>query len=167
MRMSEQASEPAHSRCPVWVKVLLGVSLALNLAIAGLIAGLALRGGPMRSDVAGLGYALPYIMALDRDERHAVFKAVRGAPGLPDRRARRGQFREMISALRSDPFDREAVEAVLSQQANAVSQVQDAAQAEWLGLVAAMGAEDRAAYVDEIEEVLRKGPNRRDRPPRK
>lgn len=163
--MTEQTSKTVRHRCPAWVKVLLGVSLALNLAIFGLIAGLSVRGGPLRADATGFGYAMPYVMALERADRRALFNALRSASDLPDRRMRRAHFEDMMAALRHDPFDRGDVEAVLMRQADAVSQVQAKAQAEWLVVVSEMTPEQRAAYADQIEELLRKGPRRRERPP--
>ena len=155
-------SPPRRRRSPLWVRILLSLSLAINLAIAGLVAGLVLRGdGPLRGGGAGLSYALPYIVALERDERRAVMGAVRGNPDLPDRRARRAQFDDMLTALRAEPLDREAVRAILSRQAGGVAQVQAVAQEAWLDRVAAMTPVERVAYAARVEEILNKGPRGR------
>ncbi|WP_415919988.1 periplasmic heavy metal sensor [Tateyamaria sp. SN6-1] len=149
------------ARSPLWVKLLLAVSLGINLCIAGLVAGFLLRGpGVMRGDGPGLSYAMPYIIALERADRRAVLGTVRGNPDLPDRRMRRAQFDDMLAALRSDPLDQDAVRAVLARQARGVSQVQAVAQAAWLDRLAQMSATERAAYADAVEEVLKKGPKR-------
>ncbi|WP_299282911.1 periplasmic heavy metal sensor [uncultured Tateyamaria sp.] len=159
---------PEQRRCPVWVKVALGLSLALNLAVAGLVTGLALRagGGPGGARAPGIGYALPYVVALPRESRRAVFDAVRENPALPDRRARRADYAAMVGALTQDPFDRGAVQAILERQQNGVAGVQRAAQSKWLDVVAAMPAETRASYAARIEEVLKRGPKRSNRGPK-
>ncbi len=156
--MSDQTQK---RRCPVWVKVLLGLSLALNLGIVGLVGGFVLRSdGPMRGAGPGLGYAMPYVIALERESRRAIFKAVREDPSLPSRADRRAHFNDMLVALRADPMDRAAVEAVLARQAEGVSAVQRRAQVEWLKKVEDMSASEREAYADTVEDILKRGPKR-------
>ncbi|MEO9574559.1 MAG: periplasmic heavy metal sensor [Tateyamaria sp.] len=147
-------------RCPLWVKIVLALSLALNLCIAGLVAGFVLRGGPMAGRAPAMGYAMPYVLALPRDLRRDVFGAVRNDDSLPDRRARREEYRDMIKALKVTPFDATAVEAVLLRQGDGVSRVQAAAQAAWLEAVSGLSDEERAAYTDRMQEAL----NRNGRP---
>lgn len=144
-------------RCPLWIKIVLALSLALNLAIAGLVAGFALRGAPMAGRTPAVGYAMPYVLALPRDLRRDVFGAVRNNPDLPDRRARRGAYRDMIRALETTPFDLRAVEAVLSRQAAGVTQVQAVAQRAWLDAVARLSDAERLAYTQRMEEALDRG----------
>ncbi|MEL6619791.1 MAG: periplasmic heavy metal sensor [Pseudomonadota bacterium] len=164
--MTDPVAPPPRTRCPIWVRVVLGLSLALNLLIIGLVAGFVLRGGPVASNGGGLSYAAPYIIALDRSDRRAVLAAIRSDPTLPDRRARRAQFAEMLTALRADPIDIAQVQAILDRQARATSRVQAVAQATWLARVQEMSVADRRAYADGVENVLKRGPRRRNRPPR-
>jgi len=152
--------EKVRPRTAVWVKVLLAVSLGINLAIAGFVAGIALRGpAPLRGEGPGMSYALPYVVALERETRRAVLGAVRNAEELPSRRARRAKFDEMLTALRAEPFDRGAVLDVLRAQADGVARVQTVAQTAWLEQVEAMSLEERRAYADAVEDVLRRGPS--------
>ncbi|MEQ3709499.1 MAG: periplasmic heavy metal sensor [Tateyamaria sp.] len=152
--------ETETKRCPLWIKIVLALSLALNLCIAGLVAGFVLRGGPMAGRAPAMGYAMPYVLALPRELRRDVFKAVRNDDSLPDRRARREEYRDMIKALKVTPFDAAAVEAVLLRQGDGVSRVQTASQAAWLEAVSGLSDEERAAYTDRIQDAL----NRNDRP---
>lgn len=156
------------ARSPLWVKILLALSLAVNLAIVGLVAGLLIRApGPLRGGGPGLSYALPYIVALDREDRRAVMGTVREDPDLPDRRDRRAQFDDMLAALRADPLDEDVVRAVLARQASGVARVQSVAQEAWLELVSGMSAAERAAYADTVEQVLKKGPRgKKGKPPK-
>ncbi|WP_195820774.1 periplasmic heavy metal sensor [Roseobacter sp. MH60115] len=162
-----QDTPPKRPRISRRIKVILGLSLALNLAVVGLIAGTALRhgdekrGGP-RS--AGFGaYGLPYMIALPREERRSVIQAVRaGKKGdLPDRAARRALYLEALTALRASPFDAQALSDVVTRQAQTTIRVQQVAQDAWLEVVANMSDAERAAYAEEIEEVLRRGPKSR------
>ena len=64
--MNQQRTSSLFSLSTLTITVL-AASLALNLAVVGLVAGLMLRGpGPLRGGGPGLSYALPYIVALDR-----------------------------------------------------------------------------------------------------
>ncbi|WP_299830758.1 periplasmic heavy metal sensor [uncultured Roseobacter sp.] len=164
-----QDTTPKRPRISRRIKVILGLSLALNLAVVGLIAGTALRhgdekrGGP-RS--AGFGaYGLPYMIALPQEERRSVIQAVRaGKKGdLPDRAARRALYLETLATLRATPFDAQALSDVVTRQAQTAIRVQQVAQNAWLEVVANMSDAERAAYAEEIEEVLRRGPKSRKR----
>ncbi|WP_299705731.1 periplasmic heavy metal sensor [uncultured Tateyamaria sp.] len=150
-------------RCPVWVKILLGLSLAINLGIAGLVGGIALSGGPLGGKGPGMGYAMPYVLALPQEDRRAVFGVVRGNRDLPGRDVRRAVYGEMVALLKADTFDRAAVTAILERQARGVEQVQSVAQDEWLDRVAAMSDEERRAYAERVEEVVAKGGTRKPR----
>ena len=100
---------------------------------------------------------MPYVIALPKEDRRAVFGAVRNDPDLPGRGARRAAYREMVELLAADTFDVEAVRAVLARQAGDVGQVQAVAQAAWLDKVAAMSTGDRQAYAQRVQEVVSKG----------
>ncbi|MFL4470619.1 periplasmic heavy metal sensor [Tateyamaria armeniaca] len=150
-------TETKTRRCPMWIKIVLAVSLAINLAIGGLVAGFTLRGAPMGARVPAMGYAMPYVLALPRDLRREVFGVVRGNPELPDRRARRAEYSEMINALQMTPYDPAAVEAVLTRQGAGASRVQAAAQAAWLDAVSRMSDDERIAYTARMQEALERG----------
>ena len=151
----DDAPQTAIRRTPLWIKILLAVSLALNLAVVGLVAGSSLRGGPMMAGrTPAMGYAMPYVLALPHELRRNVFGAVRQDKSYPNRRARREEYRRMITALRATPFDAAAVEAVLARQAEGASRVQSSAQAAWLEAVASLSDEERMAYTKRMEDSL-------------
>lgn len=156
--MVDQIPEPNAARCPRWVKAVLALSLAVNLAIAGAVAGFFLRDGPMRDSRTAMGYAAPYIIALPREARRSVFDTIRSDDALPNRRDRRAQYAEMVQALRSDPFDAETVRTILTRQWQSVGAVQSVSQSAWLAAVSDMDVQTRAAYAERVEEVLRRGP---------
>lgn len=162
-----QDTNPKQPRTSRRIKVILGLSLALNLAVVGLIAGTALRHGDEKrggSHSAGFGaYGLPYMIALPREDRRSVIQAVRAEKNadLPDRAARRAIYLEALAALRASPFDAQALSEVVTRQAQTTIRVQQVAQDAWLEVVGNMSDAERAAYAEEIEEVLRRGPKPR------
>ncbi|MCG7519093.1 periplasmic heavy metal sensor [Ruegeria sp. Ofav3-42] len=141
-----------------WMSVLLVISLALNLLVVGVALGTVLRvkGGDHAKAPPGFGSAL--YRALPKDER----KAMRGE--LFDRhrkgaKNRSQDFAQLSAALRSDPFDPAAVQALLDQQAQFMAELQDALQAQWLSRVVAMSDEERLIYAERLEDVVKRGPH--------
>jgi len=150
-------------RCPTWVKIVLGLSLAINLAIVGLVGGFVLSGGPMGGKGPRMGYAMPYVLALPKEDRRAIFRALRENPDLPGRGERRAAYREMVVVLKADTFDPAGAKGVLERHARGVEQVQQVAQGEWLNRVSAMSIEDRRSYALQVEEMVAKGGDRKPR----
>ena len=151
-------------RTPLWIKIVLGVSLALNFSIIGLIVGASMRFGGPNPGPATISYAIPYVAALPREERRKVFRTVReqsSVKALPGRAERRDLYRQVLEALRADPFDAAAVEAVLAKQTSSMLSVQQAAQQAWLQRIGSFSTDDRVRYADRLEEILKKGPRRR------
>lgn len=161
--MAEAAQEK--QKMPRRYKVILGLSLALNLAVAGMLGGAALRhgdGGHGRGGLraAGLGaYGLPYMIALPKEERRQVIRSVRSdrSGKVLNRKARRAHYNDVLTALRNAPFDPQSLAAALSLQADTTIRVQQSAQTAWLAVVGLMSDADRLAYADRVEEVLRRG----------
>ena len=150
-----------------WLKIALGISLALNLLIVGFVAGSYARhssGHALGSRAPGLGaFGAPYMKALPRQERRAVLRALRAeAKGrVPDREARRALFEAVLSALRAAPFDREALQQAVAQQAETSIFIQQTAQGAWLDVVSRMSDTERLAYATAVEDLLRRGPRQR------
>ena len=110
-----QSPPPSTPRSPVWMRVALAVSLAANMAIAGVVIGAVFHDRDGRAEAAsrtaGLGLWGP---AFDRDDRAALRRAydrdgpARSAPPRADRADRVA----LVAALRADPFDPAAIEAI-------------------------------------------------------
>lgn len=103
--------------------MLLGLSLALNLAVLGLVAGALIRfGGPdgMHRPPRSLGAAL--YRELPREDRRALRAEIgaHGAGGLPREAS---AVPALIETLRASPFDAQAAAAQLA--------AQDRRQADW------------------------------------
>lgn len=147
--MSDPDPQTAKSgRLRLWLRIVLGVSLALNLLVIGLAVGAALRlGGPeLRRPPPPTGVAL--IRALPPEDRKAILRRVRDkAPNRPDRAA---EAQALADALTASPFDPEALDAVATAQTGRRNAFQTALLSTWLDHVAAMSAQDRADYAQRI-----------------
>lgn len=143
------------------LKVALGVSLAVNLAVLGLVGGTIWRhGGPPSSartpDLRSFG--APYVRALPKESRRAVFQAARS--GGPDRRSRHQTYRKMLTVLREDEWSQDTAQDVLAGQGKAAQSFLDKATAAWLAQVSQMSQHERWAYADRLEHLMRKGPRK-------
>ena len=63
-------------------------------------------------------------------------------------------------ALRSEPFDADAVAALVRQQGQFALDFQMAAEGAWLVQVSKMSASERTDYADRVAEMLRRGPGK-------
>lgn len=145
-------------------KIVLVCSLALNLAVAGVVAGTLISGrigdGPPRSFDLGVG---PLAQALTQQERRTIGRALRDGRILRDLNPR-ARAAEMTEVLSSQPFDPDALRGVFEKQRNDVAGVQERAHAVLVTLIADMTPERRAEFASQIAEALESG--RGPRPPR-
>lgn len=156
-------SEDNKPRSPKWVKVVLVISLAMNLAVAGLVLGTFARGDGLRDRVEhsialrslGLG---PFSRALSPEDRDELRGRVTrdGVELREERRAVGRELRRIEQALRADPFDRAGVEAALARSRNLVVSLQEIGHTALLDQIETMSFEDRIALADSLEEVTRR-----------
>ena len=145
-------TEPAKPQIRLWLRILLGVSLALNLLVAGVVGGAMLRfGGPdgLRPPPRTIGAAL--YRALPKEQRRTLLTQSRGAFRGGPIAARKAYLQQVSAALRATPFDAQAVQAVLDAQVSRRGEVQKSLQRAWLAQVAGMNAEARGTYADRLE----------------
>ncbi|KIN60391.1 Metal resist domain containing protein [Sulfitobacter noctilucae] len=141
------------------VKTVLILSLALNFVVLGLAAGAAWRfSGENHADRRGSpsvqSYGAPYIRALPREMRRELGRSLRRDGGLPDRAVRRAQYDQMVTLLRSTPFDADAVRDILADQRSTAEAFQVQAQNGWVALVTEMSQTERATLADKLQEQL-------------
>lgn len=151
--MSKQSSGVLRGRV---TQVVLVVSLALNLAVLGLLGGAILRDGPPRHhrpppDVAG---AAPYTLALEPDQRRALWGELRREFRRPPRGGMAETYDRAVALLREDPFDAEAFAALLEEQATAAEARRQTGQRALTNYIAGLPADARRAYADRLEEKL-------------
>ena len=168
--MAHQTPTPKASRKMRWA---LGLSLAVNLLFVGAIGGAVYRnaGGPGldRHHAPELrSYGTPYVRALPRKDRRALFAGLKAGNGAvrPSRSERRAQYDEMLAVLRADPFEVDAVRDILKAQGAAAYGMQTAAHIAWLDRISAMSEVERQSYADRLERELKKPKRKRRKPPR-
>lgn len=149
------ATPPAAPGTRRWVKVLLAVSLALNLGVAGLAAGALLRpdGLPRGDRDFGLG---PLGEALTREDRKALRKAFVAAHPDLDKglAALRADFDAVIAALRADPFDPAALDAAFNTIAARNAERLETGRLLIADYLKTLPAEARADFADRLQKVL-------------
>ena len=133
-------------------KILLIASLSLNLLVVGLIAGAFLdrRDGPPAHALRG---ATPFIAALGPEDRRQLFRHLRNSRDVGDQK---GRFRALIAALTSEPFDRDLVADLLGTQRARVADRSKRGEAALIDRLSDMSAEDRAAYAQRLERLVRR-----------
>ncbi|PRY24910.1 putative membrane protein [Aliiruegeria haliotis] len=171
MTHGPQTPDPTRRRSPVWMRVVLFVSLALNLAILGLVGG-AVSGTwrhdedrPIRiSRELGLG---PYLMALEKDDRRAILKASRARKDSlrEGRNAWRQAFAESLAVLRSDPFDAMRMADLLEIQNRQAISGWRLGQDILVARLGEMSPEARRAFADDLENGIRGRDWRKGEPP--
>ena len=146
----EQVQKPRR----VWRAVLV-VSLALNVAVAGIVIGTLSRdrvaGKPPRAFELSIG---PIGEALDRRDRIAIARALRNDPQLE--RPRRGEVRERVervqALLRADELDAAALESELLQARDRADQIARAAISAFVAQISQMSVEDRQAFAERLRD---------------
>lgn len=140
-----EAEAPRSRPGRLW-RIVLVASLALNLAVAGVVVGSAVSGrlgkGPPRNFDLGIG---PMARALEPQERRAIGRNMRQDRALRDLDLR-GRVEEIAAVLRAEPFDPQALQALMDEQATKVAGLQARAQAALLEQIVAMTPERRRAF---------------------
>lgn len=141
----------------------LGISLALNLAVVGMVAGAMLRDGPgMRGAmVRDLGFG-PFTEALSREDRRALRQALfERAPEIRQARQQRQEdLQALVAILWAEPFDAAALAAAMAEQeARMVGQLR-LGQTVLQERIAAMTPEARRGFAERLEDGLSHGGRR-------
>lgn len=134
-----------------WLKIALGVSLALNLVVAGVVIGAVARpGGPDPRRGEPVGAAL--FRDLPREDRRAMWRAMNGAK-RPDWQAERT---EIAALLRATPFDAAALGEYLDRRQQDHAERLLLVRKKWLERVGAMTDDERAAFAERLEKPRKK-----------
>ena len=154
---------PSAGPSRLW-RIVLVLSLALNLAVVGIVVGSAASGrwgdGPPRSFDLGLG---PLSRALAPQERRAIGRRLREDRSLRDFDLR-GRLNSVVATLQAEPFDPDALRRSLSEQNQRIASVQATAQEVILEQIIAMTPERRRAFADQLLEEMSRARAPRTRP---
>lgn len=162
--MSESRQNSAIvTRTPLWIRILLVLSLGVNLLIAGIVIGAVATRGGADGPRTNIGAArdlgpLPFVMALEPADRRALGGALRSeARSLQENRAAlRNRFEALLGALRAEEFDRDAVGRLLNEQRELGVRRQQIGERILLDRLESMSAEERRAYADRLDRSLRR-----------
>lgn len=148
-------------RTPRWVKVVLFLSLALNLAVVGAVGAMGMRHG---KSMHGGAYGGPLTRALDAEDRRAIGQGLRAQFPRRDARAARdwaAQNDALLTALRAVPFDPAPVARLLDERQDRIGARLDLGQRLLLERLTAMPDARRAAYADRLAEKFARWSHRK------
>lgn len=169
-------SDAPPARLPRWARIALISSLALNVAVIGLLGGLMIAARDVAVGglpIDGFRFVAQYLPERDQRElRRRIFSNRAEVEAIRD--AMKENREAFLSALRADPFDQDQAAAVMQAQADATIRFSTTARGALIAQIASLSAEERRAFADLIEEELkarrhRGGPRRQGedrRPPR-
>jgi hypothetical protein len=145
------------------MKVLLAVSLAVNLGILGLVGGAALRGAGDRGrpDVRDIGFG-PFSDALSAQDRQELRRAFLRDGGNPRamRQMMRSEVGTLLQILRTEPLQEADLRAAFSQFQQRGQERLELGQRLLADRIIAMSPDDRARFADRLEEVMARGGQR-------
>ena len=152
---------PATQSSGRWVRIALAISLAVNLGIAGVVAGVMFRnGGPMHGEMMArdLGFG-PFTEALSKEDRSELRRAfLTKLPELRDgRRAMRQDFSALLLQLRAVPLDKDGLRAAFDRQNARNLERLGLGQKLIFDLVVGMTDEARQEFAERLERSLTKG----------
>lgn len=148
-------------RLSVGLRVVFGLSLALNLLIVGALVGAWLRPDPPGRDFDGRSLGRVLYKELPREERRVLRREVRQKV---DREIIRqaSVATELYAALRADPFDPEVIRQLMDRQARALQMGQTAMRDGWLEVLTQMTPSERMAYAERLRQAARARPAPKD-----
>ncbi len=156
------ADMSANRQSPLWMRVLLVASLALNLLVVGTVAGVWMKRPDDRRAMARDAASALYLGALDPADRRALLSDIRSAaPPLRDRRQEmRAEVAATLAALRAEPFDADALAERIATQRGRGAERAKMGDRLLVERLARMTPAERRAYADRLEEIVRRGPLR-------
>ena len=146
-------------------KVIFVLSLALNVAIVGVVIGATWRfqgsSAQMASKVLDSGSI--YLRALDKKHRRELGRKMRPAGGkTKNSRAEIAQgFEQAIAVLRAEPFDSDAFAKVMQGHSSRAELRMQEARSMLLNYLIGLSAVERSAYAARLEKALRGGNQRK------
>lgn len=160
-------TDTSRRRSPLWMRLLLFGSLAVNLLIAGLVLGaISLRGDDDRRHLRGARdlAPFPFIIAMEPEDRRALVERFReeSRPHRADRSEMRERLQTFLAALRADEFDVAIVQGLLEGERQRGRARQEAGQGVLIDYFQSMTVDQRRAYADRLERILKRRSSNRD-----
>jgi len=141
------------------------VSLARNLAVAGVVIGAVAKHGfeDDRRAPRIEGPGGPLTRALSREDRREIGRALRAEFGAmrPTREAIQAEYAQVVAALKATPYDAATVRAIVAAQSTAMDARMRVAQEQLLKRLDEMSPDERAAFAGRLQEVLERRADKR------
>lgn len=154
---ADQPTRPP--RTARWIRIVLGLSLAMNLLVVGLAIGVAIRIDG-KKDKAWVPPPIGAVLfkEMPREDRKALHQEVFGArEGRRDRRLQDAQG--VYEALKAVPYDPEPIRVVLEAQSDDMRRFQTSLREAWLERLSKMSDAERAVYAERFWERMNKRPH--------
>lgn len=140
-----------------WIMIALAVSVALNLAVAGLAAGAWMREGRDRGMPRDMSFG-PFTEALSDADRREMRRAL--LDRMPSFREARQELRAdltaLVTSLRAVPFDPAATEQALAAISRRAADRLDLGRDLIAERISAMSDAERQAFADRLERGLKR-----------
>lgn len=154
---------PPAAQTPRGIKIALAVSVAINLAVVGLIGGLALHDGSgWHGDKRGrdMGFG-PFDTVFSPEDRTALRDkvALRVGDFKASRRQLQGDMTTILTALRAEPYDGAAVKTAFDAQAGHLTSRLTLGNAVIRDYVLSLSPVARLAFAGRLDQVLQHGPD--------
>lgn len=164
MTDTPHAEGMVRSRAPRWMRVLLAASLAVNLAVLGLVGGAVVHRALDRDrpEMRDIGFG-PFSAALSPQDRQDLRRAFGREGGNPRemRRQMQSETEALLKVLRTDPLPEAALReafATVEQRGQERLQLGHRLLAD---RIIAMSAKDRAGFADRLEGLMSRHDARR------
>ncbi|WP_432447854.1 periplasmic heavy metal sensor [Aliiroseovarius marinus] len=150
-----------------WPKVLLAVSLTLNLLVIGLVVGAKAGGhhgrsfdprGPERDVIGRLGFA-PLAGAFTPRDRRAIGKEMKARSGSYRDHGKllEQEFSAMLEELRADPFDADRFALLMQSQADRMHSRAQTLRGLVIDRISLMSLAERRDFADRIARKVKRG----------
>ena len=170
--MSEMGEKPGWRQAPSWMKLLLIVSLSVNVAIAGVVGGSAIRhwqkgvaSGKWQNE-PGLNRQQTRFLRMVPDARREEARAILLA-GQEDYEAARETMRAaqqtLVEAIRQEPLNPERLDAALAERRQASGRMWGIGYEQMAEIVRRLDAAERAELAKRLEERTRRWMERQER----
>ena len=143
---------------PVWLKLLLVLSLTANLLVIGVIAGYELRDDRRRG--GGVGWLLDLVPEERRQLAEAHFAEARAMIEASDG-DRGAQMDAVLAAIRAEPYEPAAVEAAMAAFGESRAKRWRVLRERLSTLLEQLTPAERAAFADNFEERVKRWQDRR------
>lgn len=148
------------------LRLALAVSVALNLAVLGVVGGAMLRHDGPRGPAMprDLGFGV-FTEALTPDNRAELRRTLRAsAPDfVRERRAMAQDLAEILTALRAEPFDAAALDRAMGSQIDRLAARLETGQGLLRQFLTDLPAAERLAFADRLEQAALRPASRRRR----